>query len=144
MSSINISCAFCASTNRIPEQRLGDNPKCGKCKSALFQGKVVELTGANVASIVNNNGIPVVVDCWAPWCGPCRSFAPVYEKAAQELEPRFRFAKLNTEQEQRVASRWGIRSIPTLILFKSGKEVTRMSGAMPFNQLKQWLLQNGG
>ncbi len=139
MDSINISCAACSSTNRLPADRLSDSPKCGQCKQALFNGKVIELTSANVVSTLNHNGVPVVVDCWAPWCGPCRSFAPTFEQATKELEPQFRFAKLNTEQEQSVAGRWNIRSIPTLIIFKAGKEVDRMSGALPLNQLKQWL-----
>lgn len=143
ISTTNISCPKCASTNRVPSDRLGDNPKCAKCKVALFQGSPIELTSANVATVLNHNEIPVLVDCWAPWCGPCRSFAPTFEKAAQQLEPKLRFAKLNTEDQQRVAGRWQIRSIPTLILFKAGKEVARSSGAMTLSQLKQWLVNNG-
>lgn len=103
----------------------------------------MQLTGANVGSVLNHNDIPVLVDCWAPWCGPCKSFAPVFEQAAQALEPRMRLAKLNTEVEQKMGARWNIRSIPTLILFKQGKEVARMAGAMPLGQLKQWLGQQG-
>lgn len=143
MSTTNISCPKCAATNRVPTERLGHGPKCAKCKTSLFQGKPIELTGSNVATVLNHNEIPVLVDCWAPWCGPCRNFAPIFEKAAQELEPKLRLAKLNTEDQQQVAGRWQIRSIPTLILFKSGKEVVRVSGAMSLTQLKQWLTQNG-
>lgn len=142
MSTTNISCSFCASTNRIPSNRLVDGPKCGKCKKNLFQGKVIDLKAANIATTLNHNDIPVVVDCWAPWCGPCRSFAPTFEQAARDLEPNYRFAKLNTEQEQKVAGRWNIRSIPTLIVFQGGKEVARMSGALALGQLKQWLAQS--
>jgi len=143
MSTTNVSCANCASTNRVPSKRLGDNPKCAKCKTPLFQGKAADLTAANVATFLNHNELPVLVDCWAPWCGPCRNFAPVYEQAAKQLEPKLRFAKLNTEDQQQVAGRWNIRSIPTLILFNAGKETARVSGAMSLQQLTQWLAQNG-
>jgi len=142
MTTTNISCPTCQSTNRLPSNRLKDNPKCGKCKSALFIGKSQKLTSANVAVVLNHNEIPVVVDCWAPWCGPCKSFSPIFEKTAKELEPQFRFVKLNTEEQTQVATRWQIRSIPTLILFRGGKEIARISGALSQSQLKQWLSEN--
>ena len=142
MPTTNISCPNCGATNRVPTERLADSPKCAKCKTPLFQAKPLELTAANVATVLHHNQIPVLVDCWAPWCGPCRSFAPTFEKAAKEFEPKLRLAKLNTEDQQQVASRWQIRSIPTLILFKTGTELARVSGAMSGVQLKQWLLQN--
>jgi len=142
MTTVNISCRECASTNRIPAARLSDKPICGKCKETLFNGKPLDLTTANVATTLHHNQIPVLVDCWAPWCGPCRSFAPTFEQAARELEPKVRLAKLNTEQEQSVASRWQIRSIPTLILFTNGKESARISGALSLSQLKQWVAEN--
>ncbi len=143
MSTTNVSCPNCASTNRVPTERLSDGPKCAKCKTKLFLGKPLDLTAANVGTVLNHNEIPVLVDCWAPWCGPCRNFAPTFEKAAKELEPKLRLAKLNTEDQQSVAGRWQIRSIPTLILFRAGKETARLSGAMTMSQLKQWLAQNG-
>ncbi len=143
MTTTTLTCPACNAINRVPAERLGDGPKCGKCKQKLFQGKPIEITDANIDSLVANTGIPLLVDCWAPWCGPCRSFAPVFEAAAQQLEPRLRFAKLNTEAEQELGALWGIQSIPTLILFKDGREAARMSGALPLNQLKQWLMQQG-
>lgn len=97
------------------------------------------ITAQNLNATLVNNDIPVVIDCWAPWCGPCKSFAPVFEQVAAEVEPHFRFAKLNTEKEQRIAQKWNIRSIPTLIMLKNGKEIKRSAGAMNLSQLKQWL-----
>jgi thioredoxin 2 len=143
MTTINISCPNCSATNRLPKDRLADGPTCGKCKKQLFTGKAVALSAANVAATLNHNEIPVLVDCWAPWCGPCKSFAPIFEQAAKTFEPRLRLAKLNTEEQQQIAGRWNIRSIPTLILFKQGKEVARQAGAMSMPQLKQWLQQQG-
>lgn len=143
MATTNVTCPKCNATNRIPTERLVDQPKCGKCKKILFSGSPLELTSANVAAVLNHNELPVLVDCWAPWCGPCKNFAPVFEQAARELEPRIRLAKLNTETQQQVAGRWRIQSIPTLLLFREGKEVARLSGAVPLVQLKQWLSQHG-
>ena len=143
MAITSISCPHCLKSNRVPGERLGDGPKCGNCKKPLFNGKPMSLTAANAASLLNHTDIPVLVDCWASWCGPCRSFAPTFEKAAQELEPKVRFAKVDTEANQQLAARWQIRSIPTLILFKGGKEVDRVSGALPGPQLRQWLGQHG-
>lgn len=142
-TTTNVTCSKCNAKNRLPSDRLADGPKCGKCKQPIFSGKPVDLSSANVAAVLNHNEIPVLVDCWAPWCGPCKSFAPVFEQAARELEPALRLAKLNTEVEQAIAGRWQIRSIPTLILFKGGKEHARLSGAVPLGQLKQWLAQQG-
>ncbi len=143
MSTTSIACPACTKTNRVPSERLGDNPKCGHCKKPLFNARPMQLTAANAAAMLNNTDIPILVDCWASWCGPCRSFAPVFEQAASRFEPRVRFAKLDTEANQSLAGRWGIRSIPTLILFRNGKEADRVSGALPGPQLAKWLSQQG-
>lgn len=141
MNTTNVTCPQCTVKNRIPSDRLKDGPICGKCKTPVFAGKPIVLNSANVGSVLNNNDLPVLVDCWAPWCGPCQSFAPVFEQVAAELEPALRFAKLDTEAEQGIAAQWQIRSIPTLIMFKAGKEHARVSGALPAGQLKQWIAQ---
>ena len=140
--TLNISCPHCNVTNRIPKSRLTDGPKCGKCKSALFMASPLTLTTANFAKQVQANELPVLVDCWADWCGPCKQFAPIFASAAKEFEPNVRLLKLDTQAEQGIASQWNIRSIPTLILFNKGKEVARTSGVMPVTQLRQWLLDN--
>ncbi|WP_027858505.1 thioredoxin TrxC [Marinobacterium jannaschii] len=141
--AINISCPHCQVSNRLPEERLGDGPKCGKCKQVIFTGKPLDITAANISATLAKNDIPVLVDCWASWCGPCQQFAPVFNQAAQQFEPHLRLAKLDTEAQQAIAAQWQIRSIPTLILFRQGQEVARLNGAVPLAQLKQWLLQQG-
>lgn len=141
MSPITVTCPTCTAANRLPPERLGDHPKCGRCKNPLFTGQPLVIDDNNVDTLLRNTGIPLLVDCWAPWCGPCRNFAPVFEAAARQLEPRLRFAKLDTEQHQELARLWDIQSIPTLLLFRTGREVARVSGALTLTQLKQWLLQ---
>jgi len=140
--TINVSCPECNVTNKLPRARLADKPKCGKCKEAIFNGKPVELTTANFAKQITSNELPVLVDCWASWCGPCVQFAPIFTAAAAAFEPNIRLLKLDTEAQQGIAANWSIRSIPTLILFQGGKEVARSSGVMPLGQLKQWLAQH--
>lgn len=139
---MKIACPHCLQLNQVPEQRVSEGPACGKCKKALFTAKPIVLNSDNFAAIVNKSELPVVVDFWAPWCGPCRSFAPTFEQAAKDLEPQIRFAKLDTEDQGQLASRFNIRSIPTLAIFKNGKEVARQSGAMQKNALYQWLKQH--
>jgi thioredoxin 2 len=141
MADLHLNCPHCHTTNRVPAERTRAAPICGRCKAPLFAGVPLELTAGNVQPTLERNDIPVLVDCWAPWCGPCQSFAPVFAQAARELEPHYRLAKLNTDAVPDIAGRWQIRSIPTLILFRGGRELARVSGAMSLPQLRQWLEQ---
>jgi len=138
----HIVCPLCNTTNRIADDRLTDSPNCGKCKSKLFLGKPCDLTIQNFAKHINNSSIPVVVDFWAPWCGPCKSMAPTYNQVASTLEPAIRFAKVNTEDQQQLAAQYQIRSIPTLMIFKNGKAVAQQAGAMNADTLTQWVKQH--
>jgi thioredoxin 2 len=135
----HIVCPHCDAVNRVPSEKIAAQPTCGKCKQALFTAHSVELNDGNFMLHISRNDIPVLVDFWAPWCGPCRMMAPSYEKAAQRLEPELRVAKLNTEDSQQVAAQYNIQSIPTLVLFKEGLEVARKSGAMDAALIEAWI-----
>jgi len=137
--SLHIVCPHCETTNRIPAARLRDAARCGQCRQALFDGQAIELTADNFHKYVRHNDIPVLVDFWAPWCGPCQMMAPQYAQAAQALEPRIRVAKVNTEAQPSLANEFGIRSIPTLALFKAGREVARQAGALRKPDIIRWV-----
>jgi thioredoxin 2 len=136
---LHVLCPHCNSTNRVPEDRTGSGPRCGKCHQALFNGHPVELDEAGFERHIARNDIPVVVDFWAPWCGPCRSMEPEFRKAAGMLEPAARLVKVNTEVAQNLAQRFNIRSIPTMALFHRGREIARQSGAMGATAIASWV-----
>ncbi len=138
---LHIVCPHCGSINRLPRNKLGAGGKCGKCGKALFTGKPLALDSNSFQRHISRNDVPVLVDFWAPWCGPCKMMAPVLEQAAAQLEPRLRVAKVNTEEEQQLAMQYNIRSIPTLALFRHGKELARTAGAMDLQNLIAWLQQ---
>lgn len=139
MEGLHIVCPHCLAINRVPEQRLDAGPKCGKCSHQLFNGQVFELNRTSYQKHVQKNDIPLLVDCWAPWCGPCKMMGPAFADAAKSLEPQLRLAKINTETEQQLGAQLNIRSIPTLILFHRGKELARQSGALNSAHIIQWV-----
>jgi thioredoxin 2 len=140
-----VACPACNTLNRAPRERLAaGGGKCGQCGSALFEGHPVTLNAQSFEIHAAKTDIPLLVDFWAPWCGPCKAMAPQFEKAVGELEPRVRFAKVNTDEEQQLAGRFGIQGIPTMILFSHGKEIARQSGMMNATGIERWVEQSLG
>ena len=137
-----VVCSQCSSINRLPEDKLGAGGKCGVCHTPLFSGQPTELTSANFHRFIQKNQLPIVVDYWASWCGPCKMMAPVFAATTQQMEPHVRFAKVNTETEQALAAAANIRSIPTLVIYRGGQEITRLAGAMDQQGLTSWIKQN--
>jgi len=139
---IHLACPNCLATNGLVAKRLSDNPKCGKCGQILFKGTPIDLDDSNFTKFVRTTKIPVVVDFWASWCGPCKMMAPVFIQSAQRMEPKIRFVKVNTEIAQSTSAQFGIRSIPTIVILKNGVQVTQRPGAVSLEELVSWIRQH--
>ena len=134
-SNLHVVCAHCLATNRVPAARLTSDPVCGRCGKELLNGRPIELTDANFDAVTSRTGLPVLVDFWAPWCGPCVAMAPQFERASQQLKGRVLFAKVNSDENPLTSRRFAIRSIPTLVRLDAGREVARQAGALQAGQI---------
>lgn len=137
--ALHLVCPHCHAVNRVPAARIAQHPGCGQCHKPIFNGSPLELTADTFSKHLTRNDIPLLIDFWAPWCGPCKMMAPAFAQAAAVLEPRVRLAKINTDSEQALGAQYGIRSIPTLALFRSGREVARQPGAMGMQDIVRWV-----
>lgn len=144
MSDKRVVCLACSAINRLPDGKDGAAARCGSCGKGLFDGHPTDVTAPTLERQISKGTLPVVVDIWAPWCGPCRSMAPEYEKAARGVGSKARFLKLNSDSEQQFSAQLGIRSIPTMVLFKDGREADRISGAMSSSQIDRWVRERIG
>jgi len=134
-------CPSCSGLNNVPEAKLTDNPKCGKCKNPIYTAQPINMTGMQLTRAIEKTDELLVVDFWATWCGPCQQFAPTFKQVAAQLEPKARFIKIETEKEQAISAKYNIRSIPTLAIFKNGKEIDRVSGALSIPDFANWVNQ---
>ncbi|UJQ93153.1 thioredoxin TrxC [Mariluticola halotolerans] len=141
MTKNHIVCAQCGQINQVAPDKPAREAKCGACKQPLFAGKPSDVDARNFERQIAKSDIPVLVDVWAPWCGPCRAMAPAYEQAARQLEPAVRVIKLNSDREQQISARLGIRGIPTMLLMQHGREIGRISGAMAASDIVAWTQQ---
>jgi len=139
--NVNVVCPHCLKVNRIPKKESYAKANCGSCKKSLLDAKPVAVDADKLATFIANSEIPVVVDFWAPWCGPCLQMAPNFEEAALSMPLQAQFLKVNTEEQQALGAQYGIRSIPTLIVFKNGKQVDQLSGALSTARLQSWVKQ---
>ncbi|WP_202560435.1 thioredoxin TrxC [Alcanivorax sp. DP30] len=142
--AIELTCSHCGTINRVPEERLRNNPVCGKCRHAILDGQPLSASDAGFQRLVDRNGLPLVLDFWASWCGPCQQFAPTFQATAGQFATQARFVKVDTERCPQTAARFQIRSIPTLMIIKNGKEIARLAGALPKAQFTQWVNQQLG
>lgn len=132
-------CPNCGGLNNVPEAKLADNPKCGKCKNLIYTAQPINMTGVQLTRAIEKTDELLVVDFWATWCGPCQQFAPTFKQVASQIEPNARFIKIETEAEQAISAKYNIRSIPTLAIFKNGKEIDRVSGALSATDFRNWV-----
>ena len=142
--AVKLTCATCGQANRVPLSRLDQGPVCGVCGAGLADGRVADLDAATHDKITRGDGLPVLVDYWAPWCGPCRMMAPEFAKAAKSLAPQVRLMKLNTEDHPQISARAGILGIPALILYRNGRELARLAGARPAADIVAFARQHTG